>query len=375
MAWTKYKEIKYASAGIPSANLTDFPAPVWITTDSDIVAELSGGGGIKFTSADGATDLAFGLYPGTNLAAGTVQARVKLSPLTAASVGDVIARIYYSSAESTTQNKSGTVSNGYVLFMPLEEDPSGSSPQMFDWVSNSNVGASQGSMTSGDLVAGKVANGLDLDGSNDYISVAGGGGLNNLQSGTIEITVKTADNSGTKGYLSRQKDGSFSNQIITHFRTSPTNAVARWLPYGSSVITGSRNIGDANFHAIAVRYASGDHKLYVDGVADGTSSTAGTINNDATVPLGIGAWYAGGASYSQAIIDEFRASSVDRSADWLAYAYTTDFNLASLWTLSAEQGAAAATRRGDLLFVGNPGVTAWQQRSRAMFGSGVLRHG
>lgn len=144
MTWTKYKEIKYAADGIPAENLTDFPKLVSITADADIASELSGGGGIKFTSADGLTDLSFGLYPSTDLAAGTVLARVKVTLLTAASVGDVICRLYYSSSESTTEDKAGTVSADYVLFMPLEEDPSGSAPQMLDWVSEANLGTSGG---------------------------------------------------------------------------------------------------------------------------------------------------------------------------------------------------------------------------------------
>src|SRR5690606_26937076 len=59
--------------------------------------------------------------------------------------------------------------NGYVLYMPLEEDPSGSAPQMRDWVTDSLIGTSAGSMTSDDLVAGKVGKGLEFDGSNDCI--------------------------------------------------------------------------------------------------------------------------------------------------------------------------------------------------------------
>ena len=76
------------------------------------------------------TDLDFGLYPSTDLANGTVLARVKVTLLTAASVGDVICRLYYSASESTTEDKAGTVS-AYSLFMPLEQDPSGSAPQLF----------------------------------------------------------------------------------------------------------------------------------------------------------------------------------------------------------------------------------------------------
>ena len=153
MAFGQYKEIRYATDGIPPANLTDFSLPLWITTDADIAAELGSGGGIKVTSADGLTDLPFGLYPSTNLAAGTVHGRFLGSPLTAASIGDVIARLYYDAGESTVEDKAGVVANDYVVFMPLEEDPSGSAPQIYDWVSESNLGTTNGGMSSGQLAA------------------------------------------------------------------------------------------------------------------------------------------------------------------------------------------------------------------------------
>ncbi len=165
----KYKDGLYNTA-FPNGNLTGYEKLVSIVADPDIAAELASGGGIEFDAADGVTPIPFGLYPETDLASGTILARVLTDVLTAATTGDTMFRLRYGSALTTVEDKAAVAAR-YDFFMPLEEDPGGIAPQMFDWKSESNVGTSSG-MLGLNLVAGQVGNNLLFDGTNDYIQIS-----------------------------------------------------------------------------------------------------------------------------------------------------------------------------------------------------------
>ena len=54
----------------------------------------------------------------------------------------------------------------------MSQDPNGDAADAIkDSTSNANDGIPVGSMTTADLVAGKVGKGIDFDGSDDYITV------------------------------------------------------------------------------------------------------------------------------------------------------------------------------------------------------------
>lgn len=140
--------------------------------------------------------------------------------------------------------------------------------------------------------------------SSQYVRVAGGGHLNNLQRGSIVARCRwrgTQDTGfgGAAGSLcGRQKDGSFSNQLITLSGSNPATATCRWHAYGTSVSAGGATaVGDGTWRTIGVSYASGSHRLYLDGKQDGAGTGTGTIQNDTTIPLSIGGWLGTGSSY------------------------------------------------------------------------------
>lgn len=334
MAWTKYKEIRYALPGIPGANLSGFPKLIEIAADADIAAELSFGGGIKFTSPNGLTDLPFGLYPGVDPSFGDVLARVKLDPLTAASVGDVLCRLYYSAVESTTEDKAGTVSNGYSLFLPLEEDPGGSAPQMFDWVTETYVGTSGGGMSGNP--PGQVGNGLSFDGSNDTVALPTSLGI-----GTADFTAEIiAQSVGGVGPLT----------ILLGADPSAVAFTAGWALFVSAGVlnlytvsspgpaattaTGVTPVDDGGMHHLAGVRQGTSLATYVDGALDG--SVTGTARNCTAGAEAIA--FAGPWARWHGLMDECRISSVARSADWLSYVYADESDNPTTFTLSAEQG-------------------------------------
>lgn len=150
------------------------------------------------------------------------------------------------------------------------------------------------------------------DGVDGYVSLAGGGGLNNVQSGTISMWVRwvgTQDAgifSNNGAVLGRQQAAaSFSNHVISLSTTNPNTAKIRVAAYIGNVfaLTSATSPGDGVWRHIIWTYSSGAHRLYLDGVQDASSSSTGTMGNDANTALTIGGWIGAGASYASAHID------------------------------------------------------------------------
>jgi hypothetical protein len=377
MAFTLYKELRYDLDGIPDANLTDFPKRFKIVGDADIAAECASGGGIKVTTPDGTTDLPIEvLWSETDLAAGDVEFWVKVDLLTAANVGDVIARLYYAAGETTVEDHAGVWANGYALVMHLEEDPSGTAPQMYDSVSESYIGTSAGSMTSGDLVAGKVGNGLDFDGTNDVIncgSVAAG-----LSALTLEFSCYVRSSTGGDWFF---RQGSFtdggwevtitsgSNRRLTFRRDENSSDKLKEFNGGFDLNTWT----SCAFTEDCTSLLSSTIEFYKNGDVQAAFSSS---NGGSDKPEVLGDLIFGGSGSK--ILDEVRISNVIRSADWLAYAYQDDFANADTFTLGDEEGGGGpsstftiASDADDVSFFG----TNFDVWDLSLFGAHVLYAG
>jgi hypothetical protein len=329
MAFTLYKELRYDLDGIPDANLTDFPKRFKIVGDADIAAECASGGGIKVTTPDGTTDLPIEvLWSETDLSTGDVEFWVKVDLLTAANVGDVIARLYYAAGETTDEDHAGVWSNGYALVMHLEEDPSGTAPQMYDSVSESYIGTSGGSMTSGDSVAAQVGNGLDFDGSDDQLT----GGISlSSSSATVELIANynSSLGSGSKHIFDL---GSSTPRIV--LRASNNDWFIRSSSGQTVSVAAGMSAGILADYAVSVNGTTS--RSYVNG-----SQIATNTNVSYSLPS-FSQWSVStNAVRFGGVLDEVRVSSVARSADWLAYAYQDDFANADTFTLGDEEGGSS----------------------------------
>ncbi|MHA2163890.1 MAG: DUF2341 domain-containing protein, partial [Candidatus Thorarchaeota archaeon] len=82
---------------------------------------------------------------------------------------DTLVSMYYGNNTVSHENSEAVWDSNYVGVWHLNQDPSGTSPQIKDSTTSSTHGTSYGSMASNDLVLGKIGNALDLDGTDDYI--------------------------------------------------------------------------------------------------------------------------------------------------------------------------------------------------------------
>lgn len=187
------------------------------------------------------------------------------------------------------------------------------------WPFNGNATALRG--TSGTL-AGAVSSVADRNGADagalgftgsasQYVSVAGGGGLNAAAEGTISLWVKwtgTQDADCCGGFgavLARQANGQFSDNILALNNANPANARIIWRQSGGPapvLITGTNPVG-TNWHHIAIAFSASGTTLYVDGNVEGTA-VGNALNNGPGTPLSIGAWAGDGGGFSTSSIDD-----------------------------------------------------------------------
>jgi len=201
---------------------------------------------------------------------------------------------------------------------------------------------------------------LDFDGVNDFVSVANGGGLNNLQTGTIALWVQWngIQDEGFREFghvTSRQNNGIFSNHIIGLDTNDPALSGVIWKvdqAGGSPDITGATAVGDGTWRHVAVTYTGGSHFLYLDGSQDGSATTTVVIGDNISTVFSIGAWDGDGAGFSTSLIDDVRvynrilsASEVSSLANGNQYTGSGVYTLGNALDVDGDLGLYDSTLR------------------------------
>jgi hypothetical protein len=217
------------------------------------------------------------------------------------------------------------------------QGPSGPSGLICYWPLDGNANAVvgiNGLMVSNPVPAmdrnGVAGGALSFNGAmQQRIEVPGGGGLNAATVGTIAMLVKwtgtqDADCCGSFGaVLGRQRNGIFSDNIISLNNASPDSAVVQWRQNGAGAvnITGSAIVMNDAWRHIAVTFTETNSELFVDGTSQGMGG-GGALHDHLDTPLAIGAWIGDGGGYATATIDEVaiwnRVLSIDEIQDLAA---------------------------------------------------------
>jgi trimeric autotransporter adhesin len=309
---------------------------------------LNGGGDIRIsTNTDGSGRCAIDVRTFTtnnNPALGVADIAVKIpSVLTTGATFYV----WWSSAGATQPAVSDTYGQynaydaNYIGVWPLNEDPSGTAPQMTERTSVAAHGTSNGSMTSGDSVTGAAGKALEFDGSDDFINV---GSHTSSRRTSMSVSAWIVPNNDTnyRRILSREHHflfGSYNRQLL--FATG--NGSTGWTSlttYG----TGAALTNGTAYHVASVHNGT-SHTGYRNGSSVGsiTSAMAST-----TAELGIG-YAPGSAGTTQrwnGKIDEVRISSTARSAAWIKAEYVnlmTPTTFATAGTPETPGGATPST--------------------------------
>lgn len=342
--------IDYTKAGSGGGDLTSFPMLV-SGTYSELATVANGG---HMQNASG-YDLRFELSDGTVLdyeiqswsaTTGAIIAWVRI-PTLSVSTDTVLYMYYGNSAISTSQaNPTGVWDSYYKGVWHMEQDPSGSAPQMTDSTTNANHMTSAGSMTSGDVVAGQIQNNIDFDGSNDYLSKADAGGGDTLRfSSTRNLTmsgwVRAASLPNNENFLwGKYKYANGSGYVMTVQSTGKIgikfNAYQHDFATTSTISTNQRKyiVGE-----IVGNFA----RIIVDGVLFYTSSTwtGQDMNGEGTVPFVVAT-----ASDSPGTtgfdftgqIDEVRMSNgISRGVDWALTEFNNQSSPSTFYSVASEE--------------------------------------
>jgi len=206
----------------------------------------------------------------------------------------------------------------YGAVFHLDEDPSGAAPQMIDSTGNQD-GTSNGTMTSGDEIAVTVDNGLQFDGTDDYISVADHAGLATPK--TIELWARP-DSAGDEAIMSQTDNTDATDGWWLRFN-SDSHAI-QFSFDDQDFISGEESYADNTLHHIALLIDSATDNIdyHIDGAFDVGTDTAGATYNDSTTALLIGTndnLYE--TNPGQVTVDELRFSGTLKNAAWVNAGY------------------------------------------------------
>jgi hypothetical protein len=294
---------------LSATNLTNFPILVKLdSTNIDYTKTQNNGEDLRFTDSDG-TALNYEIEKWDE--SGTSYVWVRVPQVDASSSGDYIWMYYNNAGASTgssTANTNAVWDSNYQAVFHMKESPAGGAGAVKDSTSNARNATSSGSMTAGDLVTAAIGDGIDFDGTDDYLDVPY---TNSLSSATVEVWAKSPAAPVTSNDTNLVFHG---NNFQLLWDSSAAGCAGS--AYGRFSLTGycaSANPLPANsFTYMVGTYANNSLKAYRDGTLV-TSSSAGSGPDTESTDVLIG----GGNGPFIGVIDEVRISDTVRSADWL----------------------------------------------------------
>ncbi|MBZ5607240.1 MAG: DUF2341 domain-containing protein [Acidobacteriia bacterium] len=347
-SWANRRAVTIGHSNVSgSSDLTNFPVLISVT-DASLKSAATGGGvgktdgtDILFTASDGVTKLnhELELY---NAATGQLIAWVQvpsLSPVT-----NTALYMYYGNAGAgDQQNKTGVWDSSYKGVWHLGD---GTALAVADSTSNALSAANSAAAAA----AGKIDGAASFSGlSSSYLSVASSPALDST-TGTWAGWFRTSQSvSGVYPLLWARANGTSSHSGITLFLEASTGH-ARVQVYGTGapaaldITGGSAALNDGNWHYLVLTFnASSTATLYVDGsaVASGTPSQSWSFNGQALrFAVALDSFWTplNGAE------DEFRVSSVVRSANWILTEYNNESSPSAFFNLgNAENSPITVT--------------------------------
>lgn len=359
--YTKRKKITIDHANV-DGDLTDFPLLVVFTNDAAIgAAAHATGQNIRFTSSNGETLLKYERQS-FSITSGQATGRFWVKVPTIAGASNTEIYIYYdNSVASDGQDATNVWDSNFAAVYHLEQDPSGTAPQIQDSTANNNDGTSAGSMTSGDLVAGKIGNGLDFD-ADDYVSCGNAASLKPSKV-TVEAWVKPNSPENFSSVVSFN----WSTTHVSPFHTYKiganytNNAKFNSEFYnGSSVVapTAAATYSNGTTYHVVGRFDGSTAKLYVNGSEAASTALTGNLSYG-TGQLRINANAAGGENFI-GVVDEVRISSVARAPEWIKFTYYNINESDNELTFGSEEalfvgiGVQATLPRGARRYVSPP---------------------
>lgn len=316
-------------------DLSDMPAAFFTNVQSD-------GGDIRVTESDGTTRAPVDLVS-IDTGASTGELHFLASSLSSSS--NTTFRIYYDAGGGLSQPGVATtygrnaVWTSYEAVWHLEEDPSGSAPQLVDSTGNGWDASTGGSMTSGDSVTGKIGRSLDFDGSNDYAETSGDptNGVSTL-TGSLWFNV---DSTSSQNYFFSDRDDFGGTDFGFFARLNTDGSIRASFHDGSSESTpsgGSTSTG--TWYMMHFVHGSSVDAVYLDGSSVGTDTAVGSLRTNSE-NLFLATSFASGSPNRplNGKMDEVRLSLTEKSSAWISSEYTNQNTPTTFYTLGSQTAA------------------------------------
>ncbi|MBK7892525.1 MAG: DUF2341 domain-containing protein [Bdellovibrionales bacterium] len=330
-AWTKRRQVLVDGVG---GALTDFPVMIKLdSTRIDYGQVQSAAQDLRFTN-DAGTLLSYEIEKWD--AAGTSVVWVKVPTLSAYPTKSSI-WMYYGNASAIDAQSATTWDTSFAKVMHLNGTTGsiGSGAAVPSAVGVAGTANNGGSGMS--YAAGQIANGVVLDGADDWINIGSDASLNFGANAPLTVSVffKTTD---TSGPLVNFRDLVTGSPIVGLYignngasaQYGMVNVILR-DDSGSTYaqIAGPTINDDLWHHLVLSRNAGSSISLYVDGVSYGTAAGASTGGAITTTQKAIGAdryWVTYGNNsvgerFFAGAVDQLEVSTTQRSADWIQATY------------------------------------------------------
>jgi hypothetical protein len=247
---------------------------------------------------------------------------------------DTLVTMYYGNSKILNQqNPEAVWDSSFKGVWHLNDDPSGT---VYDSTSNNYDGTSGGSMTPSDLTSGKIGEGIDFDGINDYIGFPD---PLSTQSMTISCWVYLNAASADWITIAMRSDGSNWFDWQLYARASDAEILAYRAVFRTEYPDTSEVGSDIILSTGNWYYINGEHNgthnlFYVDGAlvdVDTEPDSVGDSDSDVWIG-GNEIW----GEYLQGLIDEVRISPVTRSNAWIATEYNNQYDPTSFYKVGLE---------------------------------------
>jgi hypothetical protein len=305
-SWPYRKRITLNSSQI-NGTLSDFPVLVRLTSDSDLSSRAqSSGNDILFTDGDGITRLSHevDLYNSTS---GQLVAWVRMTNLSSAA--NVIYMYYGNSTVASQQNATGVWTNGYDSVFHLSNN-------------NGSVNGVNGTNSGSPTVASNclLSKCYNVTGSLAALEIAGSSSQSTL---TISAWVNASAVDSDDWWY-----GSSADQDI-----GITSGVASL--YDGGWYLGSTALATNKWYYFVFTQNTTNATMYINGTREtaithrfSSLDIRGTISYSLYSDYGL-----------QGLIDEFRASTVERSAQWVQTEYNNQRPSSTFTSMGTEENA------------------------------------
>ncbi|MHA2274312.1 MAG: DUF2341 domain-containing protein [Candidatus Kariarchaeaceae archaeon] len=262
-------------------------------------------------------------------------------PSLSATVDTNITMYYGNTATGNLENSTGVWTSSYGGVWHLNDDPSGT---VYDSTSNNHDGTANGNMDSDDLVPGKISNGLDFDGIDDFIPV-GQIDTDSWTAITVEAWIYRYDTGDDRILCKSPNTTTTSHVWCLQVRDSSIRARLATDGFNSSFLStptaGAGTVNPDSWYHVAFTWDSTTETLtlFVNGVE--TSSYYldgdGILDSSLEVVIANVNTTVSGGRLLNGSLDEIKLSSIARSSDWLATEYNNQFDPLNFYTVGIEE--------------------------------------